>query len=60
MLTTRANRPTSAAAKATVAASGAAVNAKYEQGVAVFTLPKSGVMVAAAIGGQKFKFEAIK
>src|ERR1039457_2529283 len=35
-------------------------NAKYEQGVAVFTLPKSGAMVAAAVGGQKFKFEPIK
>ena len=50
----------SAKAKATIAASGASVNAKYEQGVAVFTLPKSGVMVAAAVGGQKFKFEPIK
>src|SRR5262245_24170682 len=50
----------SAKAKATIAASGASVNAKYEQGVAVFTLPKAGVMVAAAVGGQKFKFEAIK
>lgn len=50
----------SAQAKATVAASGAAANAKYDQGVAVFTLPKSGVMVAAAIGGQKFKFEPLK
>lgn len=47
-------------AKANVAASGAAANAKYEQGVAVFTLPKSGAMVAAAIGGQKFKFEPLK
>ena len=50
----------SAKAKASVAASGVAENAKYEQGVAVFTLPKKGVMVAAALGGQKFKFEAIK
>jgi lipid-binding SYLF domain-containing protein len=49
----------SAAAKATVAASGAAANAKYDQGIAVFTLPKSGAMVAAAIGGQKFKFEPL-
>jgi lipid-binding SYLF domain-containing protein len=49
----------SAQVKATVAASGAAANAKYERGVAVFTLPKSGVMVAAAIGGQKFKFEPL-
>jgi lipid-binding SYLF domain-containing protein len=50
----------SAKAKASVAASGVAENAKYEQGVAVFTLPKSGAMVAAAVGGQKFKFEPIK
>ena len=50
----------SAGAKATLAASGAAANAKYAQGVAVFTLPKSGAMVAAAVGGQKLKFEAIK
>jgi lipid-binding SYLF domain-containing protein len=49
----------SATAKATAAASGAAANAKYNQGVAVFTLPKSGAMVAAAIGGQKFKFEPV-
>jgi len=47
----------SATAKASIAASGVAARAKYEQGVAVFTLPKSGAMVAAAVGGQKFKFE---
>lgn len=50
----------SAKAKANVAASGAAANAKYELGIAVFTLPKSGAMVAAAVGGQKFKFEPVK
>jgi lipid-binding SYLF domain-containing protein len=50
----------SAAVKATVAASGASANAKYNQGVAVFTLPKSGAMVQAAVGGQKFKFESLK
>jgi lipid-binding SYLF domain-containing protein len=50
----------SAKVKASVAASGVAENAKYDQGVAVFTLPKGGAMVAAAVGGQKFKFEAIK
>jgi len=50
----------SAKAKANAAAAGASVNAKYEQGVAVFTLPKTGLMVAAIVGGQKFKFEAIK
>ena len=50
----------SAAAKASVVASGVAANAKYEQGMAVFTLPKAGAMVAAAVGGQKFKFERIQ
>lgn len=50
----------SAKAKANACASGVAENAKYEQGVAVFTLPKSGAMLAAAVGGQKFKFEALK
>ena len=49
-----------AQAKAAVAASGASVNAKYQQGVAVFTLPKSEAMVKAAVGGQKFKFEPFK
>jgi lipid-binding SYLF domain-containing protein len=50
----------SAKAKANVAASGVAANAKYEQGIAVFTLPKSGAMVAAALGGPKFKFKPLK
>jgi lipid-binding SYLF domain-containing protein len=50
----------SATAKASVAASGVAANAKYDQGVAVFTLPKSGAMVKAAVGGQKFKFAPLK
>jgi lipid-binding SYLF domain-containing protein len=50
----------SAKAKASVAASGVAANAKYEQGVAIFTLPKSGAIVSAAVGGQKFKFEPLK
>ena len=50
----------SATAKASVAASGVAANAKYDQGVAVFTLPKSGAMVKATVGGQKFKFAPLK
>jgi hypothetical protein len=54
------NYEMSAGVKASVAASGVAASAKYEQGVAVFTLPKSGAMVAAAVGGQKFKFEPIE
>jgi lipid-binding SYLF domain-containing protein len=47
----------SAEVSAVAASEGAAKAAKYKQGVAVFTLPKSGLMAQAAIGGQKFKFE---
>ena len=44
---------------AVAAAEGAAKAAKYQQGIAVFTMPKKGLMVQASIGGQKFKFEPI-
>jgi len=46
----------SAQASAVVAAEGAAANAKYEHGVAVFTVAKGGLMYEASVGGQKFKF----
>jgi lipid-binding SYLF domain-containing protein len=36
---------------------GASADAKYQQGVAVFTLSKGGLMAEASIGGQKFSFE---
>lgn len=42
---------------AVAAAEGAAKNAKYQQGVAIFTLPRGGLMVQASLGGQKFKFK---
>jgi lipid-binding SYLF domain-containing protein len=48
----------SAEVSAVAAAEGASKTAKYKKGVAVFTLPKKGLMVQASIGGQKFKFEA--
>ncbi len=38
------------------AAEGAALNAKYCEGVVVFTLPRRGLRAQAAIGGQKFSF----
>jgi lipid-binding SYLF domain-containing protein len=47
----------SAEVSAVAAAEGASKAAKYKHGVAVFTLPKKGLMVQASIGGQKFKFE---
>jgi lipid-binding SYLF domain-containing protein len=41
---------------AVIAATGASANAKYASGVAVFTLPKGGLMAEASIGGQKFGY----
>jgi len=46
----------SAAVSAIIAAEGASADAKYKQGVIVFTVPKSGLMFEASIGGQKFRF----
>jgi lipid-binding SYLF domain-containing protein len=43
-----------AQASAVAASNGAATNADYERGVAVFTLPESGLMFEASVGGQKF------
>jgi len=47
----------SAEASAVAVRQGASASAAYKQGVAVFTLPKAGLMVSASIGGQKFKFD---
>lgn len=52
----RGNFALSAQASAVAAASGASANAKYKQGVAVFTMAKSGLMYEASIGGQQFHF----
>jgi lipid-binding SYLF domain-containing protein len=41
---------------AVAAAEGASKDAKYSQGVAVFTLAKKGLMAEASVGGQKFKY----
>lgn len=49
----------SADISAVAAAEGASQAAKYRQGVAVFTLPKKGLMVEAAVGGQRFKFDPL-
>jgi len=47
-------------AQATVVAlkSGAGANAKYANGVAVFTMDEAGLMYEATVGGQKFDFQA--
>lgn len=39
---------------------GVSTDVDYNNGVAVFTLPKGGLMCEASVGGQKFSFEPIK
>lgn len=46
-----------AQASAVAVTEGVAANAAYSNGVAVFTLPRKGLMFEAAIGGQRFAFK---
>ncbi len=46
-----------AQASAVVLKEGASVDVAYQEGVAVFTSTKGGVMVEASIGGQHFKYK---
>jgi lipid-binding SYLF domain-containing protein len=39
--------------------SGASADAKYKDGVAVFTMMKGGAMAEASVGGQKFSYEPL-
>jgi lipid-binding SYLF domain-containing protein len=39
---------------------GASANANYRNGVVVFSQEKSGLMLEASIGGQKFTYKALK
>jgi len=48
----------SAQATAVALKSGAGANAKYADGVAVFTMGESGLMYEASVGGQKFSYQA--
>jgi lipid-binding SYLF domain-containing protein len=45
-----------AEAKATAIKSGVALNARFQDGVAVFQHTKGGLIAAVAVGGQRFKF----
>ena len=47
----------SAQAAAVALKSGASADAKYKEGVAVFTATKGGLMADASVGGQKFGYE---
>jgi len=48
----------SAQASAVAATAGASANAKYREGVMIYTQQKGGLMYEASVGGQKFKFTA--
>ena len=50
----------SAEVDAIAAAEGAALNAKYREGVLIFTRPRTGLMAQAAIGGQKFSYKPLQ
>jgi len=50
----------SAQATAVAAAEGAAADARYSEGVIIFTDPIKGLMAEASVGGQKFKFSPIE
>jgi lipid-binding SYLF domain-containing protein len=47
----------SAQVSAVALKSGASANAKYSDGVAVFTAAKNGLMVEGSVGGQKFNYK---
>jgi lipid-binding SYLF domain-containing protein len=50
----------SAQASAVALKSGVSANAKYANGVAVFTMGEAGLMYEASIGGQKFSYEPVQ
>jgi lipid-binding SYLF domain-containing protein len=47
----------SAQASAVAVKAGASADAKYVDGVMIFTMQKGGLMYEASVGGQKFKFK---
>lgn len=49
-----------AQASAIAVTAGVSADADYENGVAVFTLPKKGLMYEATVAGQKFSFDPAK
>ena len=55
----KGNYELNAQASAVAVKKGASRNADYSQGVAIFTLPKGGLMAEASVGGQKFSFEPL-
>ena len=56
----RGNYELSAQASAVAVTAGASADAKFNEGVAIFTEAKGGLMYEATVGGQKFKVEEKK
>lgn len=54
---TSGNFEFNAQASAIAVTAGASADADYDNGVAIFTMPKGGLMYEASVGGQKFSFE---
>ena len=54
---TSGNFEFNAQASAVALTAGASAEADYDNGVAIFTMPKGGLMYEASVGGQKFSFE---
>jgi len=51
---------TGAAASSDKTAEKATANAKYQGGMAVFTMAKGGLMYAATIAGQKYTYKPVE
>jgi lipid-binding SYLF domain-containing protein len=54
---TNGNLKLSGQASAVAATHGASADVAYQDGMAIFTLAKGGLMYEASVGGQKFDFE---
>ncbi|MCG6980425.1 MAG: hypothetical protein LJE88_03350 [Deltaproteobacteria bacterium] len=52
----RGNWELDAQASVIVVKTSASKDASYDDGVAVFTMPKSGLLVEATVGAQKFEY----
>lgn len=57
---TASTEGSTASASATKTADKAAAGAEYQDGIAVFTMAKGGLMYAATIAGQKYTYKPVK
>ncbi len=54
----RGNYELGAQVSAVAITAGASADAEFNEGIAIFTEAKGGLMYEASVGGQKFKIEA--